>query len=205
MRTVTVRISCCLIVACSAVAVGCTRHADPEIAASAAADARPDGSIVDRESTAAERTSLKGTVEKHETVDAQYPRPQPPYGVPTQKVVRVSVPGLIQLEGEHTVRMDGIVCDEQAISYLRRLLLDETVSVVVTPSAANLGEPTPADVWTVDSFLQTKDSNAPLSYSNPIETAITSGWCAVEATATCKHNDRYAALARAFQSGNATH
>jgi hypothetical protein len=189
------RIHCAAVVAFAAL-TACDRNGSTESTAHATAVARSDGSVTVREATANETSRLSQSMETLRAVDAQYSRPEPPYGSPTQKVIQVSEPGILKLRDGTTVRMDGISCKGQGIEYLRRLLLDQAISVAVIPSTSTAGGDVPADVWIRDESSETSRA----SYSNVIETTITSAWCAVEPTQTCRHNERYAALARAFQN-----
>jgi len=186
-----------LLAACSA---GCTQQRETELAASATAETLPDGSIQVRKSTALEQSRVEDDAAKIRALDARYPSAPTPLGAPTERVTQISVPGILQLDDGRTVRLDGVRCDSKAVDYLRRLLSGEGVSVVVMPSGENLGEPIPADVWSVSTIQLEEPKRTSQSYSKPIETAITSGWCEVEATPTCKYNERYAALAAAFHA-----
>jgi len=157
-------------------------------------------SIHVREITADERARIDMDIKKGEAVDAQFPGSPIPWGAPTVKISQVVVPGILKLASGKRVQLDGVRCNEQAVSYLSRVLQGSTVSVVVVPSdESRSSEPIPAEVWSVDDTLQLKGLTTTPSYSNIVETSITSGWCHVEATQTCKRNERYAALARAFQ------
>jgi hypothetical protein len=146
-----------------------------------------------------EKAKVLQQIRTRNLIDKRYPGDPIPWGVPSERVAKVMIPGILDLEDGRRVRLDGIRCDERAIHYLSRLLQDPSVSVVVLPSTPNKISPIPADVWMVDDDLQLKGVTISPTYSNLIETAITSGWCDVQATATSKYNARYAALAKAFQ------
>jgi len=163
--------------------------------------ASSDGSAKVRKATEREKAGLKESTEKREAVDARFPGSPAPWGSPSERVTDVSVPGVLKLKGGRSVQLDGIRCNEEAVGYLRRILQDNTVSVVVVPSVESPTQPIPAEVWSADTDLQSKGLATSPAYSNIIETAITSSWCQVEATPTSKHNERYAALAKAFARG----
>ena len=179
---------------------GCEKHGKVEVSASAAAEAASDGSVSTRKPTPQELASLNEITEKIGAVNAQHPGTQTPWGASSERVVEISTPGILELQSGRKVRLDGIRCDERAVGYLRRVLLDETTTVAILPSVEGQAEPVPAEVWSVDKNLQVKNLAASPSYSNLTEAAITSGWCQVEATPTCKHNERYAALFAAFHA-----
>ena len=179
--------------------LGCSQQREAQISASATAVSMPDGSTQTRKSTAREKASLAEDLAKVEAINAQYPGSQTPWGAPSERAVQISVPGTVELQSGKKVRLDGIRCDEKAVGYLRRMLLDETISVIVIPSREDAAQPVPAEVWSADKELQNKGLVKSPAYSNVTETAIKSGWCEVEATQTNKHNERYAALAKAFQ------
>ena len=174
--------------------VGCSEREDHQISATAAATALPDGSVQVRDATARERASLEKTVEKREEIDKRFPGSPVPRGAPSEHVIEVSVPGVLKLRDGRSVQLDGISCNEKAAGYLRRLLQEDSVSVVVLPSGeATTQQPIRAEVWSVENLTVGP------SYSNVVETAITSGWCELAPTLTSERRDRYIALAQAFQ------
>jgi hypothetical protein len=177
---------------------GCSQQKEAQVSASATAVSMSDSSIQTRKSTAREKASVEESIAKTEAVNAQYPGSPTPWGATAERVVQISVPGIVELQSGKKVRIDGIRCDEKAVGYLRRILLQETVSVIVLPSREAAAQPIPAEIWTTDKDFQNKGLAASPAYSNITESAITSGWCQVEATQTNKHNERYAALAKAF-------
>ena len=178
---------------------GCSERSEHEISASATAETSSDGSVKVRKSTANEKARLDGDIQKRKQVDDRFPGSPTPWGSSSERVTDVSAPGVLRLAGGRIVQLDGIRCNEEAVGYLRRMLQDSSVSVVVVTSGESTTQPIPAEVWTADTDLQTKGLAIAPSYSNIVETAITSGWCQVEATRTSKHNERYSALAKAFQ------
>jgi hypothetical protein len=180
--------------------LGCSRQGSGEISATAAAVAVPDGSVQSRQATAREKAELDEAIRKEKTIDERFPGSPTPWGSASERVTGVFVPGVLKLAGGASVRLDGIRCDEKAVGYLRRILQEKAVSVVVLPAKGVTTQPVPAEVWSVDTDLQRQGLATTPSYSNVVETAITSGWCQVEASPTSKHNERYAALAQAFQS-----
>lgn len=182
--------------AVSALLVACRQGGDTEVAGSATAQMQSDGTLRTKAASKDEVNSVSRTAEALKSVDERYPRSEPPYEVAVRKVAQVSEPGIIQLGDGVLVRMDGIRCDSEGVEYLSRILRDEAVSVAIIPSVSADATPIPADVWIRD---ESSAASSP-SYSNVIETAITSRWCSVEPTQTCRHNDRYAALARAFKA-----
>jgi hypothetical protein len=188
-----------LLVTWFALVVGCGRRDAHEMSATAAAEASADGSVQVRKATAIEKASLAEDIAKRKTIDERFPASPTPWGAAGERVVAVSVPGVLELEGGRKIQLDGIRCNEQAVGYLRRVLQGDTTSVVVVTADASAGQPTPAEVWTADTDLQLKNLATGPSYSNIVEAAITSDWCKVETSATSKRNERYAALARAFQ------
>ena len=177
---------------------GCDKPGNAELSASATAEASSDGSVLTRKPTPQELAGLNADIAKRDAVNRQYPGSETPWGASSERVTGVSVPGILKLQNGREVRLDGIRCDEKAVGYLRRLLMNETTTVAVLPSVESQSEPVPAEVWSVDKALQVKGLTTTPSYSNITETAITSGWCRVEPTTTCKHNERYAALSAAF-------
>lgn len=185
------------------ITAACDNQNGREISSSATAELTPAGSVRIRSPTNVEEMAVEMATKRREAVDARFPGSAPPWGMPSERVVRLDAPGILQLEDDRKVRLDGIRCDERGVRYLRRVLFDTTVSVVVLPSDGSKITPIPADVWTVDTDLPQKGHASSRSYSNLIEGAITSGWCKVEQTATSRHNARNAALAKAFQgTGN---
>ena len=179
--------------------VGCSQPGSQEISATAAAVASSDGSVQTREVTARERAELDEAIRKGKAIDEHFPGSPTPWGSASERVTDVSVPGVLKLVDGRSIRLDGIRCDEKAVGYLRRILQDKGVSVVVVPAEGVTTQPIPAEVWSVDPDLQQQGLAKSPSYSNIVETAITSDWCVVEASLTSKHNERYAALAKAFQ------
>ena len=186
---------------CCALTLGCSPQDDHEIFATAAAEASSDGSVRTRQATSREIAELNEGIRKRNEIDKQFPGAPTPWGSASERVSDVFVPGVLKLAGGRSVQLDGIRCDEKAVGYLRRILQeDASVSVVVLPAEGVTTQPIPADVWSADTDFQQQGLTKGPSYSNVIETAITSGWCQVEASPTSKHNARYAALAHAFQS-----
>lgn len=137
-------------------------------------------------------------MKKLKAINVRFPSTPSPIGAPSERVTEISVPGILKLEGGRRVRLDGIRCAEEAVGNLRRIMQGDTSSVVVLASGASATQPIPAEVWLVDRL-----STSQAAYSNVAETAITSGWCNVETTSTSKQNERYAALAEAFQPSSA--
>ena len=198
MSSKLIAISLIVLIGICALVVGCEKPGNVEVSASAAAEASSNGSVSVRKPTPRELASLSEITAKIEAVNARYPGAQTPWGVSSERVIGISVPGILEFQNGRKVRLDGIRCEEKAVGYLRRLLQDETTTVAFLPSVESQVEPVPAEVWSVDKNLQVKSLASGPGYSNVTETAITSGWCQVEATPTCKHNERYAALAEAF-------
>lgn len=189
-----------ILLACSCVLnVACTSQHASGLSASATAESSSDGSVQARESNAAEVADIQRTIRKREAVDALFPGSSIPLDASQERVVAINVPGILELEDGRKVRLDGIGCDAIAVGYMRRILQEKSVSVVVLPSSRSNVTPIPAEIWTADTDLQTQGLAKSPAYSNLTETAITSGWCKVEATATSKHNARYAALAKMFR------
>ena len=180
-----------LLLCTCALFAGCKEQDNVTLHGSAAAEASPNGTITTRTPTSAEIANLQRNMAKHEAIDARYPGSQTPLGARSERVLDVSVPGILKLERGRTVRLDGITCNARAVGYMRRVLFDHAVTVVVLPSSNSQTSPVPAEVWVVD-----KSSQDATSYSNINETAITSHWCDVRASSTSKYNARYAALAR---------
>lgn len=191
-----------LLLGCAAT-LGCSepQRDAHEISAGAATQASSDGPANTRAATASEQGELEAAIQKRKSVDAQFPASPVPWGAPGERVTDVAVPGVLTLAGGRRAQLDGIRCNEQGVDYLRRILQDDGVTVVVVPSAQGTAQPVPAEVWSADSDLQSKGISTSPAYSNVIETAITSAWCQVEATPSAKRNARYAALAQAFGNG----
>jgi len=181
-----------MLLACALI-VGCSDRGAGDLSVSATTEASSDGSVHVRKATAAEKDQLEKHRKIRQAIDERFPGAQAPIGAPSERVSEVSVPGIIKLESGTIVRLDGIRCAEEGVTYLRRMLQDSTTSVIIFPSGDLTSQPTPADVWMVDQLSSSQ------AYSNLAETAITSGWCNVEPTGTSKHKERYAALAEAFQ------
>lgn len=180
-----------LFLLCACTLVGCKEQHNATLSANAAAEASPNGAITTRAPTSAEIADLQRNMAKHEAIDARYPGSETPLGARSERVIEVSVPGILKLESGRTVRLDGITCNAKAVGYMRRVLFDQGVTVAVLPSGNSQTSPIPAEVWMVD-----KSFRDATSYSNINETAITSHWCDVKASSTSKHNARYAALAK---------
>ena len=178
---------------------GCGPQDRQEISATAAAVASSDGSVQTREATARERAELEEAIKKGKAIDERFPGSPTPWGLASERVIDVSVPGVLKLVGGRSIRLDGIRCDEKAVGYLRRILQGKGVSVVVLPAEGVTTQPIPAEAWSADTGLQQQGLAKSPSYSNVVETAITSDWCQVQVSPTSKHNERYAALAKAFQ------
>src|SRR6185312_1247849 len=178
-------------VAMCALVVGCQKQGSTEISASAAAEASTNGSISVRNATPQEVANLSESSAKIEAINARYPGSQTPWGKSSERVIGITVPGILELQSGRKVQLDGIRCGEKAVGYLRRLLQDDTTTVAFLPSVESQSEPVPAEIWSVDTNLLAKKLTTGPSYSNVTETAIKSGWCQVEATPTCKYNERY--------------
>ena len=188
-----------LLLLCGCALVSCGKQQSVTLTAGAVAEASPGGRVTTRTPTSQEIADLQRNIAQREAIDAHYPGSSAPLGVHSERVIGVSVPGILKLQGGRTVRLDGITCNETAVAYLRRVLQDKNVTVVVLPSDNRRTNPAPAEVWSVDKSLQLQHVTSGPSYSNINETAIASDWCEAHATATNKHNARYAALASAFQ------
>jgi hypothetical protein len=188
-----------LLLATCTVLFACSQHSEPQVSASVTAVSMPDGSIQTRKASAREKASVQEIIAKREAIDAQYPGSPTPWGTPGERMVQISAPGIVELQSGKKVRLDGIRCDEKAADNLRRILTQETVLVVVVPSGEDTAQPIRAELWSADTDLQNKGLTVSPSYSNVTEIAIANGWCEVEATQTSKRNQRYAALAKAFQ------
>ena len=178
---------------------GCSEQNGREISATAVAEAASDGSTTVRKATLEEKSELEADIQKRKAIDERFPGSPTPFGSPSERVTDVSVPGVLKLESGRIVRFDGVHCNEEAVGYLRQWLQGATVSVVVVATTQSTAQPIPAEVWAADTDLQTKGLATSPAYSNILETAITSGWCQVEATSTSKRIERYTALAQSFQ------
>jgi hypothetical protein len=182
--------------------LGCNEQNGHEVSATAASDAFSDGSVTARKVTAREKRELEAEIQKQKAIDERFPGSATPFGLPSERVTDVSVPGVLKLEGGRAVRLDGVRCNEEAVGYLRRWLQGATVSVVTIATTESTSQPVPVEAWAADTRLQADGLAKTPAYSNILETAITSGWCQVEATPTSKRIERYAALAQAFQHPN---
>lgn len=171
-----------------ALLMACSGEHDEQITAVAVVSNQSDGTTQTLKPSDRQLQRISKTTE---AVDSLHPRSDPPFDAPSKSVAHVTVPGVLKLVDGTNVIMDGVRCEKQGVEYLNRVLMDKSISVIVIPSVEGSAEPVPAAVWT-------RDQDLGPSYSNIVETAITSGWCAVEATQTCRHNARYAALAEAF-------
>ncbi|HET6912519.1 MAG TPA: hypothetical protein VFH71_04125 [Rhodanobacteraceae bacterium] len=178
----------------------CGEQHNSEFSASATAEQLSNGSVKIRSSTSGEKADVEEAIKKRDAIDSRLPGSSIPLNAPSSRVTEVTAPGILQLADGRKIRLDGIRCENTAaIGYLRRILRDKSVSVIFLPSGQKIS-PIPAEVWMVDTGVQSATSSP--AYSNLNETAITSGWCQVEATPTSKHNARYAALAKAFQGAS---
>ena len=103
--------------------------------------------------------------------------------------------GEIVLNDGRTIRFDGVSCSEQGYEYLSRLFLDPSSSLVVVTTGSPVEGVTPAEVWIVEDR-----EGGGISYSFPVDAGISSGWCDPKPSSTSPHNDRFAALATAFDA-----
>ncbi len=182
-----------------ALTMSCRERDTNEVSVAATTEASSEGSVKARKATATEKARLEEDNQKIKAIDERFPGSPTPWGSASERVTDISVPGVLKLAGGRSVQLDGIRCNEEAVGYLRRILQDDTVTVVVVPSGGSTTQPIPAEVWSADTDLQSMGLATSPVYSNIIQTAITSAWCQVEVTPTSKHNERYAALAQAFQ------
>ena len=169
-------------------------HVPESISGSATAERHSDGSVEVRETTSKEMARVDSSMSKLAAVDKRFPRPEIPICVPAVKALRVRPSGFVELSDGRVIRLDGVSCSAHGIEVLSRVLIGETTSLLVVPTAEASDQVVPADVWTVEDL---EDGN--VSHSSPAETALTSGWCDVESTSTSKHTERYAALVDAFR------
>ena len=177
----------------SVLALSCLAcHREHALSASSTAVLDADGTVHTRKATAEELADLKDIERRGDAVARLFPRPTPPAGAELLKGVRVLSPASVELTDGRIIRLDGVRCSALGLDYLSRYLLSPGTSLVVVPTGAVQDRTVPADVWTVD-----RDGTAVI-YAFPAETAITSGWCDPERTATARHADRYEALAKAF-------
>jgi hypothetical protein len=167
------------------------------LSASSTAVLEADGTVHTRKTTAEELAGVEDIERRGAAVDQLFPRPTPPPGAPLFKGIRVLAPASVELTDGRIIRLDGVRCSPLGLDYLSRFLLAPDTSLVVVPTGEAQDHVVPADVWTVDR------SGTAVIYSFPAETAITSGWCNPERTATGKHIERYEALANAFSNERA--
>jgi len=180
-------------------ATGCDRESDAPsdgaLSASAAAESDSSGRVVMRGLTPEELALHADIRERSEAVDRRFPRGAFPQHVPRTRGVRMLPTGEIVLNDGRTIRFDGVSCSEQGYEYLSRLFLDPSSSLVVVTTGSPVEGVTPAEVWIVEDR-----EGGGISYSFPVDAGISSGWCDPKPSSTSPHNDRFAALATAFDA-----
>jgi len=82
-----------------------------EISASAAAERRPDGTVITRKATKSEAEDLEQFRKNLDEIDRKYPGPQVPRNANSLKVRAVDDRGSITLENGQTVLMEGVKCN----------------------------------------------------------------------------------------------
>lgn len=176
---------------------GCDRHSsaqhpeDPTATSTAELD--QNGNLRIRQPTSAEISGRKTVEAKIAEVDRRYPRPEIPKGVLPSKAVRMLAPAIVELADGRRFHLDGVTCSDTGLQYLSRLMINPETAILVVPLADSADQPSAADVWTLE------ESTGQTSYSSPVETALTSGWCDVQSGPSSRHKDRYAALVSAFR------
>jgi len=175
--------------------VACQR--EHSVSASSTAELDADGAVHTRKATAKEVVALEDIERRVAAVDKVFPSPTLPPGAGLFKGVRVLAPASVELTDGRTIRLDGVRCSPVGLDYLSRFIVAPDTSLVVVPTGEAQDHVVPADVWTVER------NGAAVMYSFPAETAIKSGWCDPERTATAKHSARYEALAKAFSDERA--
>jgi hypothetical protein len=175
---------------------GCDRHNSAQHSDvstySSTAELDQSGNVRFRQPTSAELSELNTIDAKIAEIDRRYPRPEIPKGVLPSKAVRMLAPAIVELADGRRFHLDGVICSATGLEYLSRRIIDPETAVLVVPLADSTDQPIAADVWTLE------ESNGQTSYSSPVETALTSGWCDVQTGSSSRHKDRYAALVSAF-------
>jgi hypothetical protein len=177
--------------------VGCQQHEASQgshVTATSTAVLNEEGNVRTRAPTQVEFAAVKASAEKLREIDRQFPRPAIPARISPAKATRMLPRAAIELTDGRAVRLDGIRCSPIGLKHLSRLILDPNVSLLVVPTGPASEQVVPAEVWTAETL-----DDGLVTYSLPAESALTSGWCDVEPTATSRHNDRYAALVAAFR------
>lgn len=180
---------------------GCDRHISAQHSevptASSTAELDQNGNVRILQPTSAELSGLKTVEAKIAEIDRRYPRPEIPKGVLPSKAVRMLAPAIVELADGRRFRLDGVTCSATGLEYLSRRIVNPETAVLVVPLADSTDQPIAADVWTLE------ESTGQTSYSSPVETALTSGWCDVQTGSSSRHKDRYAALVSAFSTERA--
>jgi len=124
------------------------------------------------------------------SVTREYPSPKlpwaDPWNVPSFVVSNFVDDGVIELEGERPIRLDGLTCSAEGVALLRRILLAPGTKVAVVVKSDNV--PAAADVWTVEHPTK--------SYGPSFvgDFAVTSGACTPDASSNSDNLPRYTAL-----------
>ena len=170
---------------------GDARNADgskPALSASASVT-NVDGQLSKQTPSTQDLERLKVLDAKLAAIDAEYPPPHFDPKAELHRVAEVRPDGVILLQGGVALRPDGIHCSAAGIANMSKMLLDDTARVAfkVSPDGDS---PMPAEIWLADVSAQQWPR-----YSMIAETALTSGWCEPQKTATTKLYPRYVALA----------
>ena len=171
-----------------------------QISASSSASIDSSGAVVTRSPTPEEQASLNAASSAIVSVDRQYPRPAgPSREIKLYRVIAVAKDLTLTLDDAHRIRIDGIECSSEGVSYIDRMLMDSDSRVAFLPFTSQPAEPVPSEVWLVD--VAESQGHTPLAnYSLIAETALTSGWCTPLNTQTSPHYERYRALAELARS-----
>ena len=171
------------------------------ISASATAVRKSDGTLEVRDSTKSETSKLDQNINRHSEINKNFPLPwnfEDTAKLKLHKIKSVSEQGVITLEDDTTLILEGVKCDSEAPNYIPKLLSSDTDRIAFIPSTDSEIKPTPAYIWHASLFLMqdpdTKDFVTSPSYSSLNETVITSGWCVAEQTENNKLFERYRAL-----------
>ena len=171
------------------------------ISASATGIRKSDGTIEVRDSTKNEESRLDQNIKRHNEINRKFPLPwkfEDTAKLKLYKIKSVNEQGVITLEDNTTLILEGVKCNSKDLKYIAKILSSDTDRIAFIPSTDSEIIPTPAYIWHASLFLmqdpEMKGIVTSPSYSALNETVITSGWCVAEQTENNKFYERYQAL-----------
>lgn len=178
--------------------IGCESNDPKTISASATASRNASGDVVVRDATPSEIDSIKRFHEKIQKINERHPAPLTPLKGETFAVRSITENGVFVLENNVQVKMSGIKCGPEGVTFLRKFFVKDTERLAYQKENQLNNGIIESYIWLVDSSMKNDPEMKGIitgpSFSGMNDTAILNNWCQIESEGTSKYHLRYVAL-----------